>query len=105
MEQETLPRHALPPEPLRRFIANQVNREKLKAILREPAFIAAMNFLQEQNRIGLPELNSLPDMVVIRRTSYLSGVAGVYERLQELTKLTDAPEEVEAWDHIQPTEP
>lgn len=99
------PRQSFAPEPLKRFTANPVNKERLKAILQEPAFIAAMNLLENENRVRATTLfsnHAAPDLVVIRQTAYHAGVAEVYERLQDLAKVAPVTSEPEAWDHIQP---
>lgn len=97
---ETLPRHALAPEPLTRFITNPVTRETLKNILREPAFISAMNFLQEQDRLRPEQLDSLPDIIVVRKAAYHASTSSIYERLQNLTKVHEPIPTTEGWDHL-----
>lgn len=93
-------RHAEPPWPLVRFTRQPENREKLKAIVREPAFIAAINFLCEQDRVRPEHLNSTPDQVLIRKAAFHAGVASVYERLKDLTLEPAALEPTPAWDHL-----
>lgn len=102
---EPTTRHALAPEPLTRFLNDPIRRESLRAILRDPAFIAAMNYLQEQDRVRPEHLTHLPDISILRKTAFYAGVASVYERLQELTRINEIPQAIEGWDHLTPTEP
>lgn len=101
------PRQSFAPEPLKRFTSNPVNREKLKAILQEPAFIAAINLLENQDRVRAATLftnSAAPDPVVIRQAAYHAGVAEIYERLQGLVSAPTSGETLAGWDHIQPTD-
>lgn len=100
---EPTTRHALAPEPLTRFITNEIRREELKSILRSPTFIAAMNYLQEVDRVKESDLRSAPDITILRKSAFHASTASIYERLVELTKLSTPHEEQEAWDHLKPT--
>ncbi len=105
MSEPETTRHALAPEPLIRFMSDPIRRDTLKAILREPVFIAAMNLLQETSRVRPEHLSNLPDISILRKTAFHAGIASVYESLQELTKNNELPPDIEGWDHLKPTEP
>lgn len=96
------PRQSLVPVKLSRFVQNPENREALKRVLREPAFIAAMNLLGEQSRMGGNTLHSCPDNVIARLSAYHAGVSGVYERLEALAHHTPAEADLGEWDHLKP---
>jgi hypothetical protein len=96
------PRQSLVPAKLSRFVQNPENREALKRILREPAFIAAMNMLGEQSRMSGNTLQSCPDNVIARLSAYHAGVSGVYERLEALAHYTPEAADLGEWDHLQP---
>lgn len=105
--QSVRPRQSFAPEPLRRFTANPVNREKLKAILQEPAFIAAINLLENQDRVRAHILfsrNAAPDLVVIRQAAYHAGVADIYERLQDIVSAPTSDDTLMPFDHIESTD-
>lgn len=84
------------------------SRERLRIILADPVFLAAMAVVQEDCRVKQSDLDKYPDIVVTRRTSYHSGVSEVPEKLRYLSRkklIDEAPEdEEEAFDWIKPTD-
>ena len=96
------PRQSLVPAKLSRFVQNPENREALKRVLREPAFIAALNMLGEQSRMSGNTLQTMPDNVIARLSAYHAGVSGVYERLEALATIAPQAEDLSEWDHLQP---
>jgi len=80
------------------------SRERLRSILADPVFIAAMAVVQEECRVKQPDLDKYPDLVVTRRTSYHSGVSEVAEKLHYLSRrkhTEDSPqEEEEPFDYL-----
>jgi len=74
------------------------SRERLRSILADPVFLAAMSVVQEDCRVKQSDLDKYPDLVVTRRTAYHSGVSEVAEKLRYLSRkkhTEDAPEEEE----------
>ena len=74
------------------------SRERLRSILADPVFLAAMAVVQEECRVRQPDLDKYPDLVVTRRTAYHSGVSEVAEKLRYLSRKKhkeDSPEEEE----------
>ncbi len=96
------PRQSLVPAKLSRFVQNPENREALKRVLREPAFIAAMNMLGEQNKVSDTMLTTYTDAIIARKAAYHAGVSGVYERLEALAHYTPEAADLGEWDHLQP---
>lgn len=97
------PRQAEPPVKLKRFVESPLNRDRLKQILRDPVFIAAMNLLESQSRVTEAMIHAMPDVIVARKAAYQAGVSGVYERLEALTHTAEVAEMLEGWDHLTPT--
>lgn len=98
-ENET-PRQAHVPTKLSQFVKHQDNRATLKRILKEPAFIAAMNMLGEEDKVTDHMLSSLQDTVLARKIAKHAGVSGVYERLEGLAALTTDVEDFTPWEHL-----
>lgn len=96
------PRQSLVPAKLSRFVQNPENRETLKRILREPAFIAALNLLGEQDKVSDSMLTSLPDTVLARKAAKHAGVSGVYERLEAIANTSPSEAALGEWDHLKP---
>jgi hypothetical protein len=74
------------------------SRERLRSILADPVFLAAMAVVQEDCRVKQSDLDKYPDLVVTRRTAYHSGVSEVCEKLRYLSRrkhTEDNPEEEE----------
>jgi|APGre2960657373_1045057.scaffolds.fasta_scaffold01549_3 hypothetical protein len=84
------------------------SRERLRSILADPVFLAAMAVVQEDCRVRQPDLDKYPDLVVTRRTAYHSGVSEVAEKLRRLSRKDNsndiAKDEEEPFDYLNNTE-
>jgi hypothetical protein len=80
------------------------SRERLRSILADPVFLAAMAVVQEDCRVRQPDLDKFPDLVVTRRTAYHSGVSEVAEKLRRLSRKDNskdiAEDEEEPFDYL-----
>jgi len=80
------------------------SRERLRSILADPVFLAAMAVVQEDCRVKQPDLDKYPDLVVTRRTAYHSGVSEVAEKLRRLSRMKHAEDtsedEEEPFDYL-----
>jgi hypothetical protein len=74
------------------------SRERLRSILADPVFLAAMAVIQEECRVKQSDLDKLIDLTLTRRTAYHSGVSETPEKLRYLSRrkhTEDNPEEEE----------
>jgi hypothetical protein len=62
------------------------SRGRLRDILTDPIFIAAMAVIQEDCRVTQMDLDKLLDSVIARRTSFHAGVSEVCEKLRSLSR-------------------
>ena len=62
------------------------SRERLRIILADPVFLAAMAVVQEDCRVKQPDFDKLLDPVLTRRTAYHAGVSEVAEKLRRLSR-------------------
>jgi len=80
------------------------SRERLRAILADPVFIAAMSVIQEECRVSKADLDKQIDAVLTRRTAYHSGVADVPGNLRALLSRSTAevPQDEDPFDYLTP---
>jgi hypothetical protein len=84
------------------------SRERLRGILADPVFLAAMAVVQEDCRVKQPDLDRLIDLTLTRRTAYHSGVSEVPEKIRYLSRKKHAgdtsEEEEEPFEYLTPTD-
>tara|TARA_R110000824_G_scaffold238714_1_gene427434 strand:- start:68 stop:373 length:306 start_codon:yes stop_codon:yes gene_type:complete len=85
------------------------SREKLRSILSDPVFLAAMAVVAEDCRVAKADLDKQIDAVLTRRTAYHSGVADVTDLLRTLTRKDNSgglrEDEEEPFDYLTPETP
>lgn len=97
------PRQAKPPTLLAWLHADE-NQERLKQILTDPVFTAAVNYIIEESRVTSKQLTTeaVPDAVIVRRASVHAGVVEFVQKFKDLIKRKGATALTDAWDHINP---
>lgn len=97
------PRQAQPPT-LLAWLHAEAHQERLKQILTDPVFTAAVNYIIEKSRATSAKLvtEPVPDAVIVRRASVHAGTVEFVDELRSLIKRPGASAMTEAWDHINP---
>ena len=91
------------PAPTRQqWFADIGNLERLREIVTDPVFVAACNFISDENRMSVSSLNN-PDLIPLR-AAYSAGINGFRERLEWLATAPKDPSPLpEEWSHIDHT--
>lgn len=97
------PRQAQPP-PIRQWLDAEAHQERLKQILTDPVFIAAINYITEKARVTSKQLvtEAVPDAVIVRRASVHAGIVEFIDEFRALIKRPSSAAPLESWDHINP---
>ena len=90
------------------WLASEENRNRLKAILTDPVFLAAAHYVTEANRVNTSMLvmEAMPDSVIARRAAAHAGCVEFLAGLKNLTAQKVIPQTPEPYAHIKsPYEP
>lgn len=103
----TTPRQARRNPTLQAWVSNEANIEQLKAILENPAFVAAASYVIDLCRVTSEDLigakAELPE-VIVRKAAMHAGSVQFLDSLKNIIVASrkTSPIEPEAWEHIHP---
>lgn len=102
LQKPPTPRQAVHRNPLKVFIENDINREKLRSIATDPVFLAACHYIAQRLAPTEMDVLTLCDLTLRAKTAAHRVALSFPEELEKLIHHKAAHSEPEAWGHIIP---
>lgn len=96
------PRQARSYPTLEAWIGNELNQERLKALLTDEVLIAACHYISDQFKVTPEDIRIEGAELIARKTAMHSVVSQFPDLLKKLIKRPTAQVDMQPWAHIHP---